>query len=711
MNDLARLKWGARQLISGLLLLILLAGSLPPAGLAQADGQLAQQPPKISIPDFPDIPEFLPVYRLPPQNISSETVTGIAAMLGGLGLTDVFTETAYTGAEFYRGVNSRTGAVLEQYRGGGFLAQNPNLGFEEVEANLDYGPSTICNYLLQNEFMPADTKPEAQDCRGNLPYTFQNIYNSIITPTLTTQTINGPQVVEAITKTLVIGQIWQVPLAINTAPDEYVPLGGPGGHLSLLLTGYDNRAPIDPDLTGLQGLAMPWYNRAREVIDTYPVVPAAQAYARALRSMQLEMPGAILDLGEPVLEYFVDDPAVDQQSMYPVWYFPDGTAMVDGEEVNLRGFTIPAVDGFLPEVAILDPVPASAYLAGQSLGLTAEITGGLAPYAYTFKLEDGTPLASGIADTPLISTATDPLPPINRFDTEDVRLILDVQDANGAPAADQVELVAPNLPTFLPTMNREAGATPGGLWAAGQPAVVQAPDATRRMGVHYIEWYNGVAADLHGVPPDGNGFYNGLKGLGWQGVYKYPNNAAWEKDWRDCTLGGIDCTYGVDRVDFAYFSGHGSSARIYFGVSKDSTSFFGGDARYQNLRYAAFSSCQTLRAGPYVGPGNPPLTYWFNAFQGAYMLFGFHTNMADVAFGPRLIQNAKPFTFLGFTLWQSSLREAWANTAFQMNAGGAAYLYARRPGFDPVNFKLPDSSASLPPLTGITSYHWVWWGN
>ena len=97
-------------------------------------------------------------------------------------------------------------------------------------------------------------------------------------------------------------------------------------------------------------------------------------------------------------------------------------------------------------------------------------------------------------------------------------------------------------------------------------------------------------------------------------------------------------------------------------------------------------------ARPYVGTGNPPLTYWFDAFQGAYMLLGFHSNMADIAFGGPLVDNMRlPKWFGVIPLFgsQRSIREAWVLTAFQMNAGKPAYLYARG-SFDPVDLKLPD---------------------
>ena len=165
----------------------------------------------------------------------------------------------------------------------------------------------------------------------------------------------------------------------------------------------------------------------------------------------------------------------------------------------------------------------------------------------------------------------------------------------------------------------------------------------------------------------------------------------------------------MDRAEFTFFSGHGSSSAWYFGVSKDYNGAWAGNARFQNIRWAAFSSCNTVRAGPYVGPGNPPLTDWFNAFKGLYMVMGFHSTMKDVSFGPKFAFNLDNPLYTIFPSMQPSIREAWANTAFQMNAGKPAYLYALG-NLNPVNYKLPKASAGpRPPLTGIYQYRWVWW--
>jgi hypothetical protein len=90
------------------------------------------------------------------------------------------------------------------------------------------------------------------------------------------------------------------------------------------------------------------------------------------------------------------------------------------------------------------------------------------------------------------------------------------------------------------------------------------------------------------------------------------------------------------------------------------------------------------------------------------MVLGFHSVMGDIPFGFNFGFNMYNPLYPIFPWLQPSIREALVNTAFSMNAGKPAYLYAVG-NLDPVNFKLPPSSAGpLPALTGIYQYRWVW---
>jgi hypothetical protein len=692
-----------KQILSLVLLLSLLLPAAGPglAGLPPGFQPAYQTPEQNQI-----IPDQLPVFSLVPPLVSENTAGDLASRLDGLSFTEVMTGVSHTGTPRYFVEDTETDGLLEQYISGGFFAFNSSLAFEETPALLRYTARGICTFLLTHELFPADVLPAASICDGNLPPPYVNtpIYLAALEQGTAGLLATGDY--EGATATQeVIGELWKIPLAINiggVGAAIYIPMGGPGGHLSLLVTGYDNRPSLDSNLTGLQALAIPSWGQQRELIGLYKTIPMQMAVAGLREQLLAAMPTAQLDLGEPELIYYVEDPAIEQENLIPVWQFPEATATVGGEEVNLRVYTVPAVEGFLPEVEITAPLDGYVYWPGDQVEFTAQISSGQPPYTYTLQLEDGTPLASGASASGAVALTTPELPISDRPD-EGLFLELVAIDDNGASASDSLLLRAPER-LFAPILMRLVEQLPQGSTSVAFPSEV-APTSTldtRTMGAEWIRYYHGHGADLPGTQPDGVGFYNSLISRGWIGRFHWYNDNAWEKDWRDCALGGLDCTWGVDRVDFAYFAGHGSPARIYFGVSKDTYNFFASNARYQNLRWAGFATCQTLRAGPYVGPGNPPLTYWFNSFQGSYMLLGFHSNMADVAFGPRFVYNMVP---------GRPIREAWVLTAFQMNAGKPAYLYARGSSFNPVNFALPGHGGVLPALLpgSIISYNWVWW--
>ncbi|RMF02248.1 MAG: hypothetical protein D6768_08740 [Chloroflexi bacterium] len=660
----------------------------------------------------------MPVFRLTAPAVNQGSISELGALFPGIGSNTLFSDTTHVGSLRFTIVNTQTGISLEQFAAsGGFFVTNVRRAFSETPAILDYGPDFVCNFLQSKGLFPAKaTPPQAMDCTGGqLPYREIPIYLSIVTPTMRVEAGMKPDLTQAVSTVIPIGLVYQVPLAIDVgvgAPN-YIPLTGPGGHLSVLLTGFGDNESLDPQYPGLNAIASPFYGRQFTKIGDYPILSAREATDQLRAGLP---PGTVITPGTPTMAYYVDHPAVTQTTMIPMWVFTGAVVNIDGQEVPLKTPMLPAVTGFLPEVRINSPADNTPYFPGTPLTVTGLLTSSMAgPFTYTLSVDGGGTLDSGVwpvTGTFQLNLATLPFS-LTKAGWDNLTLRLSVTDNNGAVGEDAVLLLGPHY-VYLPLILRTTG---NGRLVGPQPAPPEraaAPNTAPTMGVEWIQYYNGTAPNLPGVPPDANGFYNRLRAAGWSGRFNYGNNVAWEKDWRDCSLGGIDCSWGVDRVQYVYFAGHGSPARIYFGVNKDNYSFFGGNARYQNVRWASFSSCQTLRAGPYIGPGNPPLTNWFNAFQGAYMLLGFHSNMADVAFGGPLVDNMRlPVMFGIVPLYfaQRSIREAWVLTAFQMNAGKPAYLYAVG-NFNPVNFKLPDAvwhNYSTPPLTGITQYRWVWW--
>ena len=684
--------------------LSMFAMSVPPSSVAQSEPgtSSANQSPTTSNQKPAQQPQVLPpsmpVYAIMPTLINTDILLGNANRFNGVDATGVYSETSRGGLDHFFAFNADTGYIIDEFnRTGGLFAVNYSRAYSETELLVNPTNTDICLFLANRQLFPSEVEPQFTDCFSNPPYMVKQIHLSTVDPG-SGQGTNS-----------IIGELIQVPLAIDigTFAPEYIPMGGPGGHLSLMVAGNPNMPSMDDSLPGLQALAMPWFGRMRSIdpIGFYPVVPRQSA----IEQFKAGFPeGAEIDAGTPVMVYYVGFPDVPQDAVMPMWTFPDATAIISGTVVSLKDSALPGVVGFAPTVTILSPVDGTVIPKSQPVSITFNITGDQGPFTYTVSSDESV-VATGVTISGTLTLDLGVLPPAGgRPEGHD--LSVHAVNQYNIPGDAAVFLGAVSS-RYLPLVDRESAGVKSaythGLHSSVSSPV--SPASTLRIGVEWVMNYHNPDLNLGQTQPDAEGLYSWLGANGWAKRFNYGNDAAWEKDFRDCTLGGIDCTYGVDRAEFVYFSGHGSPSAWYFGVSKDYGGAWAGNARFQNVRWAAFSSCQTVRAGPYVGPGNPPLTDWFNSFKGSYMVLGFHSVMGDIPFGFTFGFNMYNLIYTVFPWMQPSIREAWVNTAFQMNAGKPAYLYAVG-NFDPVNFKLPHAWAGpLPPLTGIYQFRWVWW--
>jgi hypothetical protein len=646
------------------------------------------------------LPSTMPVYAILPTLVNSDIILGNANNLNEVAATDTYSGTTRGGLDHFFAFNPDTGNIVDQFnRTGGLFAVNSSRAFSETEMTVNPTNTDICLFLANRQLFPSqEVQPQYTDCRANPTYIVKQIHLS----TLERGTGRGTNAI--------IGELVQIPLSIDigTAAPDYIPMGGPGGHLSLLLTGNAGMPSLDTSLPGLQGLASPWFGRSRSLdpIGYYPVVPQSLAIAR----FKAQFPPEIaVNAGLPVMVYYVDFPDVPQDAVMPMWTFPDATAVISGEIVSLKESTLPGVEGFAPTVSIISPTDGTVIMRDQPVSMTFSITGDQGPFTYTIS-SDSAVVATGVAAS---GTHTVDLGVLPTFEGRPDGHVLSIHAVNtyNLPGDAAVFLGAVQS-VYLPIVLKDNTSLSSSIPFVSRPSAL--PPATAlatnpRIGVEWVMNYHNPNLNLAKTQADAEGLYNWLGAIGWSKSFDYGNDAAWEKDWRDCSLGGIDCWIGVDRADLVFFSGHGSPVSWYFGVNRDYGGAWAGNARFQNVRWAAFSSCQTLRAGPYVGPGNPPLTDWFNSFQGSYMVLGFHSVMGDVAFGPVFGFNMYNPLYAFWPSLQPSIAAAWANTAFSMNAGKPAYLYAVG-NFNPLHFTLPHpGSGPLPALTGIYQFRWVWW--
>jgi hypothetical protein len=680
----------------------------------------------------------LPVYQfLKPaitQGLTSSVAGRFTAIASPTQGAPVFQD-LYRGLPRYTAPNTATRTLLTQFAAtGGFYAYNVDaVGADTAPAtplNAAEAQRAACLFLVNNSFAgrtgqlylgDGDTfqgalTPDTGGCQDTGQYSATLIRGTGLNAAPGSQ--QDP--VQS------LGVVVQVPIslpAINNTPA--IPLGGPGGHLSLLLRATspnDTGATLDQGTPGLAAVALPFFERQFKFLREAPAVDIVQARLAAEQRLRALFPNATsISVPTPALIYAVGEAGEPQRALEPVLEFQGASATVGGQTIILKNFDLPAVQsgagGFGPSVSIAAP-GGTTFVPGALTALTGAIGAGTAPYSYTFTLEDGTPLGpAGSLAAPGAVSAQARLPAVGKDGLPaPVSVFLRVEDADGARREAVVTLtpkVAPQL--YLP-LSRKEGAAPAAAPAGAAPAAELAAVNYRfgsEMASDYPPYGVFNEGDLPGVPPDVNGLRNGLKAYGWGERFFWSNSGVWERDWRDCSLGGSDCTYGVDRADLAYYSGHGGPAGLYpSNNTKDSGFFDGANARFQNVRWAMFSSCQTLRVSFTTAP-NEPLRRWLPAFRGAHMLLGFNSNMGDVAYGGPLVDNMRIPTFLGlveFPWAQLSIRAAWVKTAFDLNAGKPAYVYATSASVNPADNKLPKGGdALLPRPTPVNWYYWVWW--
>lgn len=670
----------------------------------------------------------LPVYKFIPQTVTGDGSVAVASLFSSIGRQAALEEDVVNGRPRFTIVNTQTNSILERYGAtGGFNAFNPAEAFNE-ESRGGINPAQAqyqaCLFLLSNQIFPDNNDigtPNVQFCDFNFGQ--HNPYRVSLIKAAAADSAG-----RALQQETVIGAVVQVPMFVKTgrySQTPTVPLGGAGGHISLLFKTTDvteGGFSLDDSVPGLGAVAMPFFSRSLEFIANIPTRDIESARQQVEQAVRDAYPDAdAVNVPVPALVYDAPDISQTQLGLEPMLEFEGIEVELDGEVIVLRSIMVSALQegSYGPEVAITSPADGSTFTPGTAVALTGSIAGGQSPYTYTWSSGDGSLLITGTLSVSgtVNATATDLEVLSHAGFPAGIVVQLEVEDANGAVRQAAITLypsVAPSA--FLPALLNNSG--PAANAAANAPApssasVPEAITAVYRFGVHAgsdYPPYGPGGSDLPGVVPDATGFRTKMIAYGWTSTYNWWNANAWEKDWRDCSLGGIDCTAGVDRVDFAYYAGHGGAGGLSLPSNKDSTWFDGNKARYSTLRWAGFASCQTLRVQGYAA-GSEPIRRWFGAFQGAHMLLGYNGNMADVAFGPRFVDNMRPVTFFGVTLSQLSIREAWLKTVFDMNAGKPAYIYAvGTNGVNPVNNKLPRSGdPALPRPFPVASYHWVWW--
>ena len=671
--------------------------------------------------------QMVPIFTLTPPSLNVDLVTGLAGRFSSLGRGGTVQQEVYNGNTRFLVGNEQTGTVLEQYGAtGGFYLYNPSRAFGPNGGGAIDQPQlqqAACNFLNNTGlYLSVEGTIGFPPCIFN-PDVFPTPVGTVTLEQMATQSVL--HLGQSFSPTT-IGAMIRITPFIRTdrfgGPTTPIPLGGPGGHVSLLFRTTDpaqEMFSLDSSVPGLAAVAFPIYARSLHFTRLVPLADMQTLKNNIISQVQASFPNARgVNVPDPVLEYYLGDAAEPQEGLQPNFTFKNiEVTGADGNSQILRDISLPAADsgtgGLTLAVSIQTPANGSAFDPGSAVNLTGAVTGGAGPYHYDWSLGDGAGLAQGdqtvAGSLPEVDAK---LPAISHGGTpQDVQVILKVKDSEGTIRQAMISLkpaVAPAL--YLPLVLRSGPSSAENVLKE-TASVKEGPLQTNgwRYGVEAgsdYPPYGPGGSDLPGVIPDATGFKTSLTALGWSQAFNWWNNNAWEKDWRDCSFGGIDCTFGVDRADFVYYAGHGGAGGLSLPSSKDS-SWFGGDkARFQQAKWVGFASCQTLRVQWPTYP--PPAFNWLSAFQGARVLVGFNSNMGDVAFGPRLVDNIRA----PFFLWsQRTIIEGWVKTAFDMGAGKPAYIFITGNGTTTSIDRLPPSILQpvlLNPYP-ISYYTLVWW--
>lgn len=150
-----------------------------------------------------------------------------------------------------------------------------------------------------------------------------------------------------------------------------------------------------------------------------------------------------------------------------------------------------------------------------------------------------------------------------------------------------------------------------------------------------IEWINNFPAPctqntLSYCDETSEGFLNGMVSRGHTAAFNWGNGNAWERDFRDVSLGGDDANW-TDNVDFVHFSSHGGTGtdnvfRGSLGSNIDACNWRSDQARYGdnwNLEYLCIDACNSLELTRNV------IAVWQNTFQRLHQIFAFTDLVSD----------------------------------------------------------------------------------
>ncbi|MDJ0808412.1 MAG: DUF6345 domain-containing protein [Gammaproteobacteria bacterium] len=389
---------------------------------------------------------------------------------------------------------------------------------------------------------------------------------------------------------------------VNTQIDTHVSLDLFAADIPLVGPGAKIAATIGADgmTTRLQ-----YANRELKQGETVPVIGHAEAQLRCEERLLNNSTGKNLEAVNVTTNMVYYSPSLDLSSVKTLQphYDCGGTAVVDGEIVNLLHELVPAVVSveYVPEL-LLD-----AKVDGREVTAQVHINGGLPPYAVEWSAKNIKPLnRTGT----LVTYTTQP-----REASGSEVVTVKVTDANGVETLATTKVSIVSKPVLRsPTLLRYLGKAVSGLLDT-LVSSVQAVGGVTDYGTE-----NAVTNEFGDLE---QGFIDRMQNAGVTERFSWSGTNAWEQDFK-----ATEDSNWIDNTDITFYVGHGYGGGFTFEDSShddgtldynDATEDWGD----KDLEWLALLSCQVLKDD---WSGMSRFDRWKQEFDGLHMLLGFHTN-------------------------------------------------------------------------------------
>ncbi|MCG7992285.1 MAG: DUF6345 domain-containing protein [Candidatus Thiodiazotropha lotti] len=303
------------------------------------------------------------------------------------------------------------------------------------------------------------------------------------------------------------------------------------------------------------------------------------------------------------LVYFA--PSLEMTSVKTIQphYDCGGTAVVEGEIVNLLHHLIPAIDSseYVPEVTL------DSWFEGKTVNAKVDINGGMPPYQI-----DWNATRAQLQDR---SGSTISFYPQQRDGISEERVSVTVTDANGIQ-----RIVTAKLPVGRVSQHNESAI--GRFFSNAVTAMLERliPAVEAIGGITDYGTENAVTNEFGDLE---QGFIDRMQSAGVTERFSWSGTLAWEQDFK----ASQDSNW-IDNTDMTFYVGHGYGGGFTF---EDSTHDDGtldhndatGDWGDKDLEWLALLSCQVLKD---EWSGMSRFDRWKQEFDGLHLLLGFHTN-------------------------------------------------------------------------------------